>query len=211
MPLPEWLPAWLPAKDRVVELFVVGIFGTTAVVYLAYVESKNLEELRILDIETVRLDHEVRDMARDQATPGIVGGLLSFLRCDNPPEIRESAIALLHKISPNDLDKEVMPAIRACPTPSIAPAGPSDDANERDFLREVTYGRDFYRDRLWQAAADEWHSAASKASKLPPSYSEKKNVATNDLIAAHAAYEAKDYLTAADLYARAYSNVPSVR
>lgn len=208
MSLAESLLAWLPAKNRVVELLVVGIFGTTAVIYLAYVESKNLDELRILTSDLIQLDHEVRDMARDQAAPGIIAGLLSFLRCDSPPEIRESAIALLYRISPHALDNELKPVLQACPVGSSVLVGAANDASERKFLRGVQYGRDFYRDRLWQAAADEWHSAANG---LQPSDLEKKGVTTNDFRAASAAYDARDYLSAADYYIRAYSNVPTVR
>lgn len=207
MPLPKRLLAWLPPKDKTVELFVVGIFGTAVVLYLAYEESKNLEALRFLTSDIIRLDHEVTDMAHDQAAPGIVAGLLSFLRCDNPPEVRQSAVALLHRISPSDLDKEMKPVLDACPAGNSAIGDAASDASERDFIRGVTYGRDFYRDRLWQAAAEEWHSAANKA---PPSYL-RKVAAMNYLKAATVAYDAKDYLTAADSYVQAYSNVPSVR
>jgi hypothetical protein len=186
---------WLPPKKHTIDLVLTVVIAAIFGGYFKYTDSQRFEELKVSQQEMNKLFH-------DKSEPAIAAGLLSFLTCTNSPEIRKSAIALLGRAAPEDADRRMQSAINACglgPLPNTSfqesEGTFANRANEPIFTTEVKYGRDFYKDRLWKQAAEQWYRAMSD---LPQTYIDNRKIDWNEISAARGAYEDENYLTAAD-------------
>lgn len=200
----NWTP-WLPPKERTADLVLTVVFAGIVAIYFHYIDGKRQEEISFMQQDMDRLAHAMSE-------PAIATALLSYLGCANTPEIRESAIKLLAQAAPTVANQHMRSAIKACNGETSVPGTDisvieemlANNANARIFTREVKFGRDFYKDKLWKNAADQWYAAMSD---LPQSYIDNKIIKLSEVNIARAAYEDMNYVAAADFYARAYRDV----
>lgn len=196
---------WMPPKDRSLEIIVGFLLVALIGIYFQYEDHEARKKMNIMQETLIEIVKTKSDVA-------ISMGLLNYLGCANPQEIRHSAIALLQNAAPKDGGRNLREAIAACDKESSngtaytqnALNGLTTAANDRIFTTFVMHGRMFYRDRLWQEAADRWYSAMAD---LPQEYLHTRKVEWRDVQQARDAYEARKYLEAADLFERAYRNV----
>ena len=105
----------LPPKDRTVDLILtVGLAGVVAG-YFQITEKRRQEEITSIQEDMVRLAHTMSE-------PAIATALLTFLSCNNAPEIRESAIKLLARTVPRVANQQMRSAIKACNSGTTAGA-----------------------------------------------------------------------------------------
>lgn len=196
---------WLPQKDRTLEivitLFLIALVG----IYFQHEDHHIRKEMSEMQRDMVGIVQSKSGLA-------LAVGLLGYLSCTNPPEIRKSAITLLKYAAPTEAERNLREAIVACD--NAVPTGDSNfqnvvdgmtyASNVRIFTTLVMHGRILYGDRLWEEAADQWYKAMAD---LPQDYLDTHKIEWREVQQARDAYEARNYLRAADLFGKAYRNV----